>query len=219
MENWFRYLLLSALSALHLIVLAPNAYAQSSGTVGENVLIQPEIKRTNFDESLISAKDIELSIALGYLSLEDFGNNSLTVFGINYSINEKMFVQLDYGLSEGGQTSYEILSGGAAILTNSERELSFYRINLAYNVLPGEAFLNENISYNSAFFISAGIGNTEFAGNDRFSINYGAGYKVLLSDELSISTDFRNTNFELDVFGAEKTTNNLEFTLRLGWYF
>ena len=70
-----------------------------------------------------------------------------------------------------------------------------------------------------AFYVTIGIGNTDFAGDERFTFNYGVGYRFLLSDIFTIYSDFRNNVFDMDSFGTEKTTNNLEFTIGLGFIF
>lgn len=218
METRFRSLFLTFL--LSAFGLNSNTLlAAESEQNDDSVLIEPEIKRSEFDEALIDTEDFEIILALGYLSIEDFGVNPLYSVKLNYNVNEDIFIQITLGQSEGGETSFELLSAGAPLLTDGERELNYYTINIGYNLLPGEAFVGEQTAFNTAFYISAGIGNTDFAGDDHFSINYGAGYRVLLSDAFSASVDFRNNVFDMDLFGNKKITNNLEFTIGIGWFF
>lgn len=193
--------------------------AEEQSEAQQKALIQPQLKRIEFDESKINADDFEFMVAIGYLSIEDFGVNSLTVLKLSYYVNEDIFVQVAAGQSEGGQTSFEQLSGGAPLLTDSERELSYYSLNIGYNVLQGESFLNERKSFNSAFYVSAGIGNTTFAGDDRFTVNYGGGYRLLVNDSVATYIDFRNNVLDVDVFGEKKVTNNLEFTFGASLFF
>lgn len=217
METWFRYLFLISL----LLGFSGNSvvFAQSADNQDDEVLIQPDVKRTDFDESKINTDDFELLFTFGFLSIEDFGVNSLLALKINYYVDENIFVQAAIGQSSGGETSYEILTGGAPLLTEDERDLSYYNINLGYNLLPGEAFLGDSVAYNTALYITAGIGNTDFAGDERFTFNYGVGYRFLLSDTFTIYSDFRNNVFDMDTFGREKTANNLEFTVGIGLIF
>ena len=44
-----------------------------------------------------------------------------------------------YGQTDVGLTSFEKLSGGAPVLTSSQREFSYYDISAGYNLLPGES--------------------------------------------------------------------------------
>lgn len=218
MEIRFRSLFLTfLLSAITLS--SPAVFAQQAEQSEASDLIQPEIKRSQFDEALIDTEDFEIILSVGYLSIEDFGVNSLIAVGLNYYVNEDIFIQLNLGQSEGGETSFEVLTAGAPLLTDAERELSYYRINIGYNLLPGEAFLTEQTSYNTALYLSAGIGNTEFSGDDRFTINYGVGFRFLLNDAFAVNTDFRNNVFDMDIFGKKEVTNNLEFTVGFSWFF
>jgi len=215
MEIGIRCLLL-----VSLVFPATYAMAQdSSSNAGEVDLIEPEVQRRAFDEALIDSNDLEVTLLLGYLSLEDFGVSSLVTLSLGYHINPELFVQVAFGVAEGSETSYEVLAGGAPLLTDEERELSFYRINLGYNLLPGEAFIDQGIAHNTALYLSAGIGNTEFAGDDRFTINYGVGYRFMLVDAVAVYTEFRNNVFDMDVFGETRVTNNLEFSLGLSVIF
>ena len=216
MENRFRRLLLTAI----LLGYGAMASAQESSSADDSVMIEPEIERVEFDEALIDTEDFEILLMAGFLSIEDFGVNPLLQFSLNYHVNEAIFVQASLGVSEGDdETSAEALKGGAPVFTDSERELSYYNINIGYNLLPGEAFLGEQLAYNTTFYLSAGIGMTDFIGDDQFTINYGAGYRFLLNDAIGIYTDFRNHVFDMDAFGEEKASNNLAFTLGISWFF
>ncbi|MFA9419318.1 MAG: outer membrane beta-barrel domain-containing protein [Gammaproteobacteria bacterium] len=185
----------------------------------QNSLIQPEIERTEFDESIIDSEDFELSAFAGILSIEDFGTNPVFGFELAYHVNEDVYVQFDYGFSEAGQTSFEVLSGGAPLLSDDERELQYYLFNIGFNLLPGEAFVTDSSTFNTSFYVIGGIGSTEFAGDDRFTINFGTGYQILFADAFSLNIDVRDLIFNMDVFGEDKVTHNLQYTVALGWFF
>ena len=217
MENRFFSIFL-----MLLLTSMASSYAQSVEEIDEEAeqgLIQPQIERVKFDESLIDSEDFEISAYIGMLSIEDFGVNTLSGFKIAYHINESYFAQLVAGESQAGKTSFEVLSGGAPLLSDDERKLTFYQINLGYNLFPGEAFLSESVTLNSALYVVLGLGNSEFAGDDRFTINYGFGYRLLFMDAFSVNADLKNHMFDMDVFGDRIKTNNVEYSLALGWYF
>ncbi len=182
-------------------------------------LIQPQIERSEFDESLIDSEDFEISIYAGLLSIEDFGVNSVSGFKMAYHINEDYFAQIALGESSAGRTSFEVLSAGAPLLSDDERNLSFYQINIGYNLFPGEAFVSQTTTLNNALYVIAGLGNTEFAGDDRYTINFGFGYRILFLDAFSFNIDLRDHLFDMDIFGEKVATHNLEYSLALGWYF
>lgn len=217
MENWFRPVFLIITAAC--FTFSANLFAAEQTDTEEALLIQPDIKRISFDEAKIEGDDFEIQLMAGFLSLEDFGVNPVIAARLNYYIDENVFTQFTLSRSKGGETSYEVLTGGAPLLTADERKFAYYSINIGLNILPGEAFLSENTSYNTTFYISGGIGNATFAGSDRFAINYGAGYQLLLSDRFTLSVDFRDILFNVDVFGQNKMTNNLQLMIGAGWFF
>lgn len=182
-------------------------------------VMQPEIERREFSESLIDTEDFEVSVMFGLLSIEDFGANSVIGAKLAYHITEDLFVETTLAQSKAGQTSFEILSGGSPLLTSDERNLQYYNLSLGFNLLPGEAFLTGDITYNTALYILMGMGNTEFAGAERFTLNYGFGYRFLASDYFSVRAEARDHVFNMDVLGVDEVTHNLEFTLGLSLFF
>jgi outer membrane beta-barrel protein len=208
------------LTLVILVLTLPTVlHAAEQNEEDQNSLIQPEIERTEFDESIIDSEDFELSAFAGILSIEDFGTNPVLGFEFAYHVNEDVYVQFDYGFSEAGETSFEVLSGGAPLLSDDERELQYYLFNIGFNLLPGEAFITDSSTFNTNFYVIAGIGSTEFAGDDRFTINFGTGYQILFADAFSLNIDVRDLIFNIDVFGEDKVTHNLQYTVALGWFF
>ena len=85
--------------------------------------------------------------------------------------------------------------------------------------MPGEVFIGEGRAYNSSLYLIAGLGSTTFAGDDRFTVNVGAGYRFLINDSVALHMDFRDHMFDIDVIGEEKTAHNLEATLGVTVFF
>jgi outer membrane beta-barrel protein len=173
-------------------------------------VIDPEVERREIKEPAIDKEDFEIGAFVGVMSIEDFGTNLVYGARIAYHLTEGFFVEGTVGQSDGGLTSFEILSGGAPLISDSERQLTYYNLNLGYNILPGEVFLGEGHAYNQQLYLIAGLGSTRFAGDDRFTVNFGAGYRFLLNDSVAIHADFRDHLFDIDLFGEEKTAHNLE---------
>ncbi len=182
-------------------------------------VIQPEIERSTFTESKIESTDFEVIGSIGVISIEDFGSSPILLLKLNYHVSDDFFVGAELGTADGNETSFEVLSGGAPLFTDKEREMNIYLVTLGYNLFPGEAFVTNNVTYNTSFYVIGGLGNTEFAGDDHSTISIGAGYRVLVSDFLSAYVDFRDNIFNSDTFGQDKTTHNLLFTLGVGYYF
>ncbi|MGD8350719.1 MAG: outer membrane beta-barrel domain-containing protein [Gammaproteobacteria bacterium] len=182
-------------------------------------LIEPQIERTEFDEAQIDSDDFEIAAYTGYLAIEEFNTDFVVGIKLGYHVTEDFFVQASYGRGEVGETSYERLSGGAPLLSQSEREVEYYLIALGFNLFPGETFVTDSTTFNTVFYISGGVGTTTFAGDDRFTIAYAVGHRTLFADGFSLDIEMRDLIFEQDIFGTEETTNNLEFTVSLNLYF
>ena len=184
---------------------APPPTAEPPGQV-----IDPEVERREVKEPKIDREDFEVGAFVGIMAIEDFGSDLSYGIRVAYHMTEGFFLEGTVGQSEAGLTSFEILSGGARLLDDSERTLTYYNLNLGYNILPGEVFLGEGRAYNTNLYLIAGLGSTRFAGDDRFTVNFGAGYRFLLSDSVALHIDFRDHLFDIDLFGEEKTAHNLE---------
>jgi outer membrane beta-barrel protein len=193
---------------------APPPTAEPPGQV-----IEPEVARREVKEPAIDREDFEIGAYVGIMSIEDFGSNVAYGARIAYHITEGFFLEGTVGQSEGGLTSFEVLSGGARIISDSERKLTYYNLNLGYNILPGEVFLGEGHAYNTNLYLIAGLGSTRFAGDDRFTVNFGAGYRFLLTDSVALHIDFRDHLFDIDLLGEEKTAHNLEGHLGVTVFF
>ena len=173
-------------------------------------VIEPEVERREIKEPKIDREDFEIGAFVGIMSIEDFGSDLSYGVRLAYHLTEGFFVEGTAGASRGGLTSFEVLSGDARLISDSERDLFYYNLNLGYNILPGEVFLGEGRAYNTNLYLVAGLGATRFAGDDRFSVNFGAGYRFLLNDAVALHIDFRDHLYDIDVLGEEKTVHNLE---------
>ena len=193
---------------------APPPSAQAPGQV-----IDPEVERREIKEPSIDREDFEVGAYAGIMSIEDFGSNVSYGLRIAYHITEGFFMEATVGQSDGGLTSFEVLSGGAQLITDSERTLTYYNLNVGYNILPGEVFFGEGRAYNTNLYLIAGLGSTTFAGDDRFTVNFGAGYRFLLNDSVALHLDFRDHLFDIDLLGEEKTAHNLESHLGVTVFF
>jgi outer membrane beta-barrel protein len=173
-------------------------------------VIDPQVERREIKEPKIDREDFEIGVFAGILSIEDFGSDVSYGLRLAYHITEGFFLETTAGASRGGLTSFEELSGDARLISDSERDYYYYNLSLGYNILPGEVFLGEGRAYNTNLYLIAGVGATRFAGDDRFTVNVGAGYRFLLNDSVALHIDFRDHLYDIDLLGEEKTVHNLE---------
>jgi outer membrane beta-barrel protein len=215
-EIRFRSFLLTLL--LGLLSLSSELAAQSEEDDSGN-LIEPQIERVDFDESLIDSYDFEISLYAGYLAIENFDTNLVTGARIGYHVSEDFFFQFSLGRTEVGETSFETLSGSAPLLSDDERKLEYYLLSIGFNLFPGEVFLTDSTTFNTVLYISGGVGSTEFAGDDRHTIAWAVGHRTFFADAFSFDIEMRDLIFDVDIFGRDETTHNLELSMGLNLFF
>lgn len=200
--------------------IAPAANAEPlTGEPDQRPIIDPQVERREIRRSRIDTEDFELGAYVGILSIEDFESNVVYGGRLAYHLTEDFFLEGTFGQSRAGRTSYENLSGQADLLSDDDRDYSYYALSLGWNALPGEMYIGKNRAYNTAFYLVAGIGNTKFGGDDRFTVNGGFGYRVLPADWIAVHFDVRDHIFDTDLVGEKKIVNNLEAHLGLSIFF
>lgn len=225
MENGIQRLFLTAAAVMGLgTMLATPVLAEESAdtSVSQKVLnkiITPDMERRQIREAEMDTEDFAVGAYAGVMSVEDFGTNSVTGVRLAYHITEDFFMEAVYGQTTTEETSYEDLSGGVQLLTDDQRDLSYYNLSIGYNLFPGEIFIGKKYAFNSAFYVIGGVGNTDFAGEEHFTYNVGAGLRVLPTDWLSLHLDMRSHFFEHDLLGKDESIINLEAHLGFSVFF
>lgn len=186
--------------------------------VQAGTLIEPSVTRQDINEANIDSENFELGLLVGVISIEDFSSSPLLGVRAAYHINEDFFVEATYGQAEAGETSFEVLSGGAPFLTDEERDYSFYNVSFGYN-LNGETFFTDNLVFNSATYFTLGAGSTEFGGDERFTVSLGAGYRLFVTDYMALHFTLRDHLFNSELIGEEKTTHNIEYGFSATFFF
>jgi outer membrane beta-barrel protein len=182
-------------------------------------VVEPQVVRRTVKTPKIRSANFEVGPYIGTYSAEDFEVNPVLGARLVYHFSEDFFAQALIGRTTVGRTSYERLSGGAQLLTDSQRKLTYYSLEFGYDLLPGEVFVGSRRALNSALYFTGGVGATHFAGDDRFTVAIGAGYRLLLNDWLAAHFDVRDSIFDIDLLGTNKTTHNLETGLGVTVFF
>jgi outer membrane beta-barrel protein len=183
-------------------------------------VIKPEVKPREISEADIDTELFEIGLFAGILTIDNFGSEP--VYGVNASFHasEDFFLQLNYGTSKAGLTSFEEVSGeDIRLLTDSQRDYTYYNVMVGYNIFPGEVFMTSKLTFNSDFYLAGGVGNTKFGGEDNFTITLGTGYRIILLDWLTWHVDFRDHIFKSDIIEENQTTNNVEFSTGVSLFF
>ena len=196
----------------------PSAAAQSPDEAPPRV-VEPDVARREIKVPKIRSSNVELGLFYGELSIEDFGAHPVSGITVAYHITEDFFFQAEAGRAKAGRTSFEVLNGGVQLLTDSERQFTYYDLSLGYNFLPGEAFLGRGVAMTSAFYLLGGFGGTDFAGDTKFTVNFGAGYRVVPIDWMAVHVTVQDRVFQTSLLGTTKLTNNLEARLGVTVFF
>jgi outer membrane beta-barrel protein len=196
-----------------------DAAAAAADTAEPPTVIEPQVVRRKIEVPKIKAKDIELGVNYGEISIESY--TAAPVWGLtaDYHFTEDFFFELAGGRATAGQTSFETLSGDIQLLTPSERQFTYYNLSLGYNFLPGEVFLGPNHALTSAFYVLGGWGGVKFEGNETFTANFGAGFRILPNDWLSIRIEAQDLLFKSDFLGTNRLRNNLKAYIGASVYF
>ncbi len=216
MERRIRGILLAQAAGLLLTSLLMSDRATAAD---QDQVIEPEIERRDIKRTGIDTENFEAGLFAGTLSVVDFGANLVYGARLGYHVTEDVFTEFSLAQSKTSKTSFERLSGNIQLLDNGDRMLTYYNVSFGFNILPGEGFVGGKYAFTSDFYLIGGVGSTKFGGDDALTWNYGAGYRVLLADWLSLRIDARDHVFTLDLLGERQTNHNLEFTGGISAFF
>jgi outer membrane beta-barrel protein len=197
--------------------LSDNAAEQANAP--PPVVVEPQVQRRAVRVPHIRSNNVELGAYYGMLSIQDFGTQPVQGLRADYHITEDFFFEAAYGRANAGKTSFELLSGGIQLLSSAERRFTYYNLSLGYNVLPGEIFIGHKVAMTSALYLIGGIGSVKFAGDQDFTVNFGAGFRVLPTDWLALHIDVQDLAFRSNIFTVYRLQNNLQATLGMSVFF
>ena len=222
MDRGLHVLLLTAIGAA--AGLPGVAHAQAAGDPSalptqQPQVVEPAVKRRDVEPAAIDTENFEAGLFVGTISIEDFGSSFVYGARAAYHFTEDLFAEATVGTAKAGKTSYEDLSGSANLLTDSERQFTYYDLAVGWNALPGEVFFGGKRAMPSAVYFTLGAGSTNFAGDDHFTVAVGAGFRLLVNDWVALHLGVRNHMFDSDLLGKDKLTQNLQAGLSLTAFF
>lgn len=182
--------------------------AENEPTILDDV-VSPDIERREIREDKIDPENIEVGIYAGVIGIEDFGSNDVFGARVALHITEDIFAEINVGSSTLQKTSYELLSGDISLLSEEERDYTYYSLSLGYNLFPAQMYLGK-LAFNSNFYLFGGAGNTDFAGSEYLTVHFGAGFRFFATDAIALRVDFRNHVITHEIFAFEKEVQNLE---------
>jgi outer membrane beta-barrel protein len=195
------------------------ALAQTSPQQPSNEQVTvPQVERRELKIPRLPSNDFEAGAFLGTYATQNFGASVVAGLRVGYHVTGDFFVEGVYAQTKVSDDSFrQILPGG--VLTGDTRTLKYYNLSVGYNVLPGEVFFGKNRARLTSIYLIGGIGSTDFNGQKRQTFNFGSGVRLMLSDRIAVQVDARDHVFSLDLLGKRQTTQNLEFTGGVTFFF
>ena len=216
MESRIQRIFLSLVLTMSIL---PVAWAAEPEELELEPLVVREPDRRPVEIDQLDTEDFEIGVYAGIMSIEDFGSDTVTGIRAAYHVTEDFFVEASYARTTLGETSFERLSGGSPLLTDDERDMTYYNVSIGYNIFPGETFIGGKYAFRGGLYVVAGAGSTEFGGDDLFTINAGVGYRFAATDWLAVHIDVRDHYFESDLLGTMEGKHNVEFSGGLTVFF
>lgn len=205
------------LSLFTTLAFADNMEDNGNVQINPIIVVEPDPELREVYEAQIDSEFFEVGFFTGILSIEDFGTDVVTGVKASFHATEDFFLQGNYGQAEAAQSTAEYYFSDTPILDS--RKYEYYNLLVGYNLFPGESFITQNLTLNSAFYVVAGAGNTKFNLDDQFTITVGTGYRVILKDWLTFNLDMRDMSFKHQIGPKVKRAHNLEFTSGLTAFF
>jgi len=208
----------SALFAVALAAVSAGANAADPAPNTDNQVVVPEVDRRDVRVPKFPSNDFEIGLFGGTYSTQNFGANAVGGVRLGYHITEDFFVEGVYALSKVDDELFrQILPGG--IFPTQKPKLAYYNLSFGYNLLPGEVFIGRRWARPGALYVIAGVGSTKIDVQRRPTLNFGFGYRVFLADWAALQVDMRDHVFSLDLLGKRTSTQNLELTGGLSFFF
>jgi len=196
-------------------VVAPLAFAQTPSATDENATIaEPE----KVYRSKVRAEFVELGVTFGVVNIENFTSEFLAGANLTFRATEDFFLQVNYvQASDASLSSAEKRQGRA--FDGDDRDFTHYDLLVGYNLFQGEFFTGGATANLSALYVVAGVGDTEFGGESRFTYTVGLGYQVAFNRRYIVRFDMRDYLYESSLLTDDNTTNNIQLSAGISYLF
>jgi outer membrane beta-barrel protein len=204
-------------AAFALLPSAAHAADAPAATTTDQVVV-PQVDRRDVKLPRIPSNDFEIGLLAGTYATQNFGSSAVVGVRLGYHITEDFFVEGVYAQTKVSDESFrQILPGG--VFAQQKQTLKYYNVSVGYNLLPGEVFFGKNVAKASAMYLIGGVGSTDFAGERHQTFNVGLGMRLFLKDWAALQVDMRDHIFSLDLLGKRQSTQNLELTAGVTFFF
>jgi len=212
-------LLLSTVAIATVLAAAPMpAIAQQEQKPANEQVIVPQVERREVKLPRFPSNDFEAGVFGGTYATQNFGTSAVGGLRVGYHITEDIFVEAVYAQTRVSDEAFRrVLPGG--IFAQEKATLKYYNFSAGLNLLPGEVFFGRNTAKASAAYLIGGVGSTSLNGQRHQTLNLGLGLRLMLKNWAALQVDMRDHIFSLDLLGKRQSTQNLELTGGLTFFF
>jgi len=207
-----------ALLAVAAAAISGAAWAADPPPTQTDQVVVPQVDRRGIRVPHFASNDFEIGLFGGSYATQNFGTSPVGGVRLGYHITEDFFVEAVYAQTKVSDVLFrQILPGG--IFPSEKSKLTYYNASVGYNIFPGEIFVGSRFARPSQLYIIAGVGSTKLDVQRKPTLNFGFGYRVYLADWAALQLDLRDHIFSLDLLGTRQSTQNIELTGGLAFYF
>lgn len=158
-----------------------------------------------------------VGIYTGMLSIQDFNSELSFGFEGSFKASEDFFLQFNYFQADASLSSFELSQG--QLFSGADRKFTHYDFLLGYNLFQAEFFGSGTSSAISALYLVAGAGETEFGGENNFTLTVGTGYQFALNRRYVLRVDYRDHIFKSSLLEEDANTHNTQISVGLSYLF
>lgn len=170
-------------------------------------------------QSKVRTEFIDAGLSLGIMTIEDFPSEFTWGLSLTFQATEDFFLQVNYDQASDVSLSSAEQSQGELGTQGESRDFVHYDLLLGFNLFHGEFFNQSNSADLSSLYLVAGVGETEFIGESRFTYTLGIGYQVALKRDYIVRFDVRDYIYKSSLIQEDNTTNNLRFSAGFSYFF
>lgn len=158
-----------------------------------------------------------VGLTAGIVNVQDFNSELFWGFEGSFKASEDFFLQFNFMQADISPSSYELNQG--LYFDGDDRKFTHYDFLVGYNLFQAEFYGDGPNSAISALYVVGGAGETEFGGENSFTITLGTGYQFALNRRYVLRLDYRDHIYQSIIIGENSSTHNTQISVGLSYLF
>ena len=158
------------------------------------------------------------------INIQDYNVEPHFGLRLAFHASETLFLEGSMGQADVGISSAERAANASTAVSNAnfldDRRYTDYHISLGWVALPGHTSFRGK-TYIQQGYLIGGTGITNFANENNTTINFGAGYRLLINDNLAVRAEARDyiVSWDNPPVGVASRQHNFALGLGLSLFF